>query len=200
MSRNTLFRLFEAVIPERVCDVIVEQGRQLKQQTAAVREADGSDVVKQEARKTKIAFWYANHWVNGLMEHHIRLANAEIWNYHISITQGIQFGIYGPGDNYDWHKDEFDKPFGEQAALAWRGQARKVSAVLNLTDPSEYSGGQLKFKNAYGQEMGGAEFDRRLARKGSIVVFPAYVLHTVVPVESGERCSLASWMLGEPFK
>lgn len=200
MSRNTIFRLFESAIPEPVCDFIVQEGKQLKQDTAKVRKDDGTNIVKEEARKTKIAFWYANHWVNGLMEHHIRMANAELWNYHISITQGIQFGIYGPGDNYDWHKDEFDKPFGEKATAIWQGQARKVSAVLNLTDPSEYSGGQLKFKNTFGAEIGGPEFDQRLSKKGSLIVFPAYVLHTVIPVKTGERCSLASWMLGDPFK
>lgn len=199
MSRNVSFRLFEAVIPEPVCDVIVDLGKKLQVQNAKVREADGSDVLKENTRKTQIAFWYANHWVNGLMDHHIRLANKEIWNFHLSLTQGVQFGMYGVGDNYDWHKDEFDKPFDETATPDWRGQARKLSAVLNLTDPEEYTGGELRFKNAWGQEVGGDDFQKRLERKGSLVVFPAYVLHTVMPVETGERCSLASWMLGNPF-
>ena len=200
MSRNTIFRLFESAIPESVCDIVVREGKALQAKDAAVRKSSGEDEVKEQARKTRVAFWQANHWVNGLLEQHILMANREIWNYHVSITQGVQFGIYGVGDKYDWHKDEFDKPYGDQAAPAWRGQARKVSAVLNLTDPSEYTGGQLKFKNLHGQEIGGDDFDARLKKKGSLIVFPAYVLHTVVPVESGERCSLASWMLGEPFR
>lgn len=200
MSRNTIFRLFEAAIPEDVCDIIVREGKSLKIKDAQVREADGADVIKEGARKTQVAFWQANHWVNGLLEHHIQMANRELWNYHLSITQGVQFGIYGPGGKYEWHKDEFDKPFGEKATPAWRGQARKVSAVLNLTSPDEYTGGRLKFKNLHGQEVGGPDFDARLEKKGSLIVFPAYVLHTVVPVETGERCSLASWMLGDPFR
>lgn len=199
MSRNTLFRLFEAVIPAPVCDVITAEGKALNKQTAAVREPDGNDVVS-NARKTQVGFWPAQHWANGLMEHYIRQANTELWNYHISITQGIQFGVYEPGGKYEWHKDEFDKPFDGEKAPAWKGQARKVSAVMNLTDPAEYTGGQLKFRNAHGQEIGGPEFDKRLARKGSVVVFPAYVLHCVMPVGEGERCSLASWMLGDPFR
>ena len=200
MSRNTIFRLFEAVIPEAVCDLIIAEGKQLQSKDAAVREASGTDVVKEGARKTQVAFWQANHWVNGLMEQHIRIANKELWNYHLSITQGVQFGMYGPGDKYDWHKDEFDKPFGDKAAPAWRGQARKVSAVLNLSSPDDYTGGELKFKNTHGQIIGGPEFNARLEKKGSLIVFPAYVLHTVIPVETGERCSLASWMLGDPFR
>lgn len=200
MSRNTLFRLFEAAIPEPVCDHIVAAGKQLEHRAARVRQDNGEDVVQEDARKAQLAFWPANHWVNGLLEQHIRMANRELWDYHITITQGIQFGIYGPGDTYGWHKDEFDKPFGEKATPVWRGLSRKVSAVLNLTDPAEYTGGTLKFKNAHGNIMGDENFQQRLARKGSLVVFPAYVMHTVVPVESGERCSLASWMLGKPFK
>lgn len=200
MSRNTLFRLYEAAIPEPLCDLIVAEGKQQQMQTAAVREADQRDVVKEEARKTQVAFWYASHWINGLMDHHIRLANTEIWNYHLSITQGVQFAVYGEGDNYGWHKDEFDKPFDDKKSPSWAGQARKVSAVLNLSNPDEYTGGQLKFRNGFAQEVGGEEFDQRLAKKGSLIVFPAYVMHTVTPVETGERCSATSWMLGDPFR
>jgi len=200
MSRNTVFRLFEAAIPSEVCDFIVQEGKALQANDAQVRESDGVDTVREGARRTQVAFWQANYWVNGLLEHHIRMANKELWDYHVSITQGVQFGIYGPGDMYGWHKDEFDKPFGQKATPAWRGQARKVSAVLNLTDPKDYTGGGLKFKNLHGQIVGGPDFDARLEKKGSLVVFPAYVLHTVEPVETGERCSLVSWMLGDPFR
>lgn len=199
MSRNTLFRLFEQAIPASVCDEIVAAGKLRERHVAKVRQASGEDAIREDARKTQLAFWPANHWVNGLMEHHIRMANDEVWQYHITITQGVQFGIYGPGDNYGWHKDEFDKPFSGEVSPPWKGLARKVSAVLNLTDPSEYAGGQLMFKNGHGQIVGDKEFQSRLAKKGSLVVFPAYVMHTVVAVESGERCSLASWMLGKPF-
>lgn len=199
MSRNTLFRLFEQVIPEAVCDIIINEGKALETRNAEIREMGKKGEVKEGERKTQVAFWEVNHWTTGLMEHYIRVANRELWNYHISISQGVQFGVYGPGDNYAWHKDEFDKPFADDAPPAWRGQARKVSAVLNLSDPAGYTGGQLKFKNLFGQEVGGDEFAQRIVKKGSLIVFPAYVLHTVIPVESGERCSLVNWMLGNPF-
>ena len=36
--------------------------------------------------------------------------------------------------------------------------------------------------------------------KGSIIVFPSYVLHQVKPVTAGLRYSLVVWTLGYPFR
>ena len=200
MSRNTVYKLYEQIIPASVCDIIVAEGKALQSKTAALHQEGGGEFVNEETRKTKIAFWYPDHWINSFMYHYISLANSEVWNYHISITQGVQFGMYGPGGTYDWHKDEFDLPFAEDSAEIWHGQARKLSAVINLSDPSEYTGGELLFRDTMGIEVSDTEFKQKLAKKGSLVVFPASVLHTVMPVIEGQRCSVVSWMLGDPFK
>lgn len=194
-----MYRLFEQAIPSSVCDIIVSEGKALETKVAQLREESGEDHVDEAARKTRVAFWNASYWINGLLHHHIHLANSEIWHYHISDTQGVQFGIYGSGGTYNWHKDEFDQPFGKEGGEAWCGQARKLSAVVNLTDPNDYRGGELRFKDTYGDEVNDPTFQEKLKQKGSLVVFPATIVHTVTPVESGERCSLVSWMLGKPF-
>lgn len=140
----------------------------------------------------------AAHWVSGLTMRYGRLANAEIWNYALSVSQGVQFGEYGEGGTYDWHKDEFDQPFGDEAPEIWRGQSRKISIVVNLSPPEDYDGGELMFKDTYGAAVDDPETMARIRQQGSVVVFPSYILHTVTPVTRGTRCSLVSWILGPP--
>ena len=37
-------------------------------------------------------------------------------------------------------------------------------------------------------------------KKGTIIVFPSYLVHRVKPVVKGTRYSLVVWFCGEPFK
>jgi PKHD-type hydroxylase len=116
------------------------------------------------------------------------------------VSQGVQFASYEEGGNYHWHKDEFDQPFGEESPEIWRGLARKITVIVNLTDPSEYQGGQLRMKNTYGDVVSAPEDFERMRQKGSVIVFPSYTPHAVEPVTRGTRHSLVTWVLGRPFR
>ena len=82
---------------------------------------------------------------------------------------------------------------------------RKVSATCQLTDISEYEGGELEFDTrSYSPEKRDEDkhviSPKELLSKGSIVVFPSFVWHRVKPVKKGIRYSLVLWNLGYPFK
>lgn len=78
-------------------------------------------------------------------------------------------------------------------------KVRKLSVTINLTNPKNYTGGNLKFDL-------GPHADKRYhtateARsKGSIIVFPSHYYHCVTPLSRGTRYSLVMWNLGAPFK
>lgn len=80
------------------------------------------------------------------------------------------------------------------------GKVRKISMTLNLTDPTKYEGGNLKFD--LGPHMRGNRFkvcdDSR--SQGSIIVFPSFTYHCITPVTSGTRYSLVFWCLGNPWQ
>lgn len=80
------------------------------------------------------------------------------------------------------------------------GKIRKISVTINLTDKDEYEGGNLKFD--FGNHASAPpQVECTEAReKGSIIVFPSFVPHTVTPVTKGTRKSLVMWCLGEPWK
>jgi PKHD-type hydroxylase len=76
--------------------------------------------------------------------------------------------------------------------------------TCQLTDGSEYKGGELEFDfRNYDPHMRDESYHRiqckEILPKGSIIVFPSFVWHRVKPVTSGTRYSLVVWHLGRPF-
>jgi len=110
--------------------------------------------------------------------------NAE--HYRLDLTgfgEPLQLTHYDQAENgmYGWHQD-----YGT-------GISRKLSMAMQLTDPSEYEGGNLQVMTT------GTPVNIRKQR-GLIAVFPSYVLHQVTPVTQGSRQSLVAWVSGPAFK
>ena len=110
--------------------------------------------------------------------------NAEYFSFDLSgFHESLQLCNYyeeAQGE-YKWHQD-----FGGDFC-------RKLSLVLQLSDPSEYEGGDLQIKtNAYEATM--------KKQRGLIIVFPSWTLHQVTPVVKGNRQSLVAWIAGPEFK
>jgi len=125
-------------------------------------------------------------WVFDRLAHVVSSINAKFFRFDITgFGESIQLTNYSSTDNgmYNWHVD-----FGPN------GVSRKLSLVLQLSDPSEYEGGNLEL-NPHGNNI--AIIPKR---RGLIAVFPAWTLHQVTPVTSGLRQSLVSWITGPSFK
>jgi hypothetical protein len=109
-------------------------------------------------------------------------ANEEFWNYKLDVASaGAWMQTYFPGDNYQAHMDGLI------------GQTRKLTAVAMLTDPSKYEGGDLEIYIP----------PNRFAVPntiGSIVVFPHWVIHEVMPIKSGVRQTINLGFWGPPFR
>ena len=87
------------------------------------------------------------------------------------------------GGHYDWHMDTGPDQFSR----------RKISITVQLSDPSEYEGGDLQLKINSGHQNTPKGF-------GTVVIFPSYLLHRVTPVTGGLRKSLVLWITGPAFK
>ena len=72
---------------------------------------------------------------------------------------------------------------------------RKLSISIQLTNPEEYEGGELKLYD--GDDEEGIVMDKT---QGTLIIFPSYVLHEVMPMNKGERNSLVTWITGKQFK
>ena len=82
---------------------------------------------------------------------------------------------------------------------------RKLSVTCQLTDGSEYKGGELEFDfRNYDPQMRDETKHLRKATeilpRGSVIVFPSFLWHRVKPVTKGVRYSLVLWNVGYPYK
>ena len=83
-------------------------------------------------------------------------------------------------------------------AKKWN-KVRKISMTVNLSDPKDYEGGNLKF------DLGPHVKERfkichEIRPQGSLIIFPSFTYHCVTPVTSGTRYSLVLWCLGKPWQ
>ena len=88
---------------------------------------------------------------------------------------------YEPGMNYGAHADA---PFLQLPNGPMRSD---VSATLFIGDPSTYEGGELVIHL-------GTERHSFKGEPGSMIVYPSTTLHEVVPVTSGQRLSMFTFM------
>lgn len=111
-------------------------------------------------------------------------------HFHFSLHglyENINFLKYthreGEVGGYKWHQD-----YGGGLS-----SCRKLSAVIQLSRPDEYTGCRLRlFTNM--------DFDPGHVEQGDMIVFPSWASHCVTPIESGTRKALVSWVTGEPFR
>jgi PKHD-type hydroxylase len=149
---------------------------------------DGLHIVP-EIRKSKISWidiqddtkWIFDRLALASLE-----ANVEMnWNFDlIGFGDTLQYTKYDGEDkgHYSWHAD-----IGQGVSH------RKLSIIVQLSDEDEYEGGNVELK------VGSRDIVLPKT-KGSVVVFPSFVLHRVLPVTSGIRKSLVAWISGPNFK
>ena len=96
--------------------------------------------------------------------------------------------------------DQFRKPYNKFDPNH-NGKIRKISMSLQLTDGSEYEGGDLEFcsENIPSKDR---EFTscKDARNKGTFIFFPSFLFHRVKPVTKGIRKSLVVWFIGRPYK
>ncbi len=104
-----------------------------------------------------------------------------------SFAEDFQITKYegASASHYGWHQD----------IGAGDSSVRKLSFVIQLSEPGNYEGGSLELF------MAKMERNREISRgRGDIIFFPAYEPHRVVPVRKGTRHSLVGWISGHPFR
>lgn len=144
-----------------------------------------------EKRKSNIS-WIApqeenldNSWVFRKIAKLAYAANEHMYKFDIyGMYEALQYTVYdGSEDGFYCAHVDHGKNFYK----------RKLSIVIQLSDPSEYEGGDLlTITSDSAQPM-----PKGL---GMAIIFPSWMLHEVTPVTKGTRRSLVCWISGPPFK
>ena len=175
---------FNAETCQRIIDRALEIPPQIATTYGNVADARRSNV-RWLNRSDESWTWLFNH-----VENIFRRANVA-FGFDLNYFHEIQFTEYDSANKgyYNWHEDLLWIP--EQQKV----MQRKLSFVMQLTDPSEYTGGDLQL------EIPDQSPDPiQLKNRGSTIVFPSFVKHRVTPVETGRRYSLVTWYEGPPFR
>lgn len=112
-------------------------------------------------------------------------ANDEIYDFNLIgiIDQDFpQLFKYSKNDYYNWHID-----------LNIMMPSRKISFIINLSDPADYTGGEIEFLNI-------DTATANINEQGTCLIFPSYMPYQIKPVTSGNKQILVGHVHGALFK
>ena len=123
------------------------------------------------------------------VENQLSIINLNHFGFDgVTLTEPAQFTEYPKKGFYDWHMDL--NAFGASG----ENPIRKISMTCLLSDPSEFTGGELMFSDAGGDKK---PLD---LKQGQAIFFASFLRHKVAPVKKGIRRSMVMWFGGPPFK
>ena len=130
--------------------------------------------------------WVSSPLIQELLWTYVRRANYYAFNIDVENRCEIQYTEYhsSQSGHYSWHQD-----------VHWNGQSdldRKLSVTVQLSDADSYEGGDFEFDEL--------NTNANFRAKGTVLVFPSYLRHRVLPVSYGMRQSLVSWFKGPRWR
>lgn len=183
VTKDNVFSEEELVKIESYCNT---------KQTMESNIGNGAGHLDTRVRLCDIAFIGAsseNHWLFSKLLQLTDSINSNTYRYDLTGFDYIQHTLYNKeGSHYSWHMD-MAMGSGDIQQIS-----RKLSLILVLTDPKEYTGGEFQIQYT------GAAPAKVEQKRGRIIAFPSFMMHRVTPVSEGIRKSIVFWALGPKFK
>lgn len=171
----------DALLTPDECAEIIRLADKGEQVTGTLSASGDYDAGTRRSNVTYLDADEESDWLYHKLGLAIQEVNDEAYNYDISGIESVQVATYGEGDHYEWHMD-----LGME-----ENATRKLSLTIQLTPPAEYEGGDLEFMQVQ------APIPRN---QGSVIFFPSFFFHRVLPVTRGTRKSLVAWVHGNSFR
>ena len=178
---------WEGAFTEQELNWLQQQAINSNDRAQVGSNAQGDALAK--IRRSKIS-WINNtndtRWVFERLAHVASSLNSQFYRFDLTgFGEALQLTNYDQSEHgmYGWHQD-YGGP---------RSVSRKLSMVVQLSDPAEYEGGNL-------QIMTDSTAQTVRKQRGLIAVFPSYIVHQVTPVTQGSRQSLVAWISGPAFR
>jgi len=186
VNHNHDFITWDDAFSSEELDRLVAYGDSLDLQDAVI---SGPDSKVLAIRRSKVG-WIDNNpesaWVYDRLAYVARKINGKFFNFDLyGFVEHFQYTVYTEDEasHYTWHQDM--SPDTECA--------RKLSLVLQLSDPADYDGGDL-------ETWGRTEPTKVDKKRGVIAAVPSWRMHRVTPVTRGIRKTLVLWVAGPSFK
>lgn len=179
--------------PEQ-CNQILEDGLKLPVRDATLGVSTSNLSVNKDYRRSQVRFIQKTNtdftWLFDAMWKMAIESNDMWFDFHISKMDYIQLAEYD--SNYQGeYKDHHD--------VFWINNDskyhRKLTAIVQLTDPNEYEGGNFELVNL--NEYPNAD---EIKQQGTAFFFPSFLTHRATTVTKGKRYSLACWFDGPKWR
>lgn len=183
---------FKSYFSQQDCDNIVSLAETVPEENAKVGVS--GELVDSSYRKSKIRFIQKtdqrfNFVFDAIWKMAIQ-ANDEFFSFHLSKLDYLQYTEYDSlyQGEYKKHHDVF-----------WINNDptyhRKLSCVIQLSDPQDYEGGNFEvYDTTY-------PLDSSIIKdRGTVIFIPSFTTHAVSPVTSGFRRSLVAWIDGPKWR
>lgn len=177
------WQLWNKALSKERCEEICEQCYRVGDFQQATVFNDGEYQQNSTVRQTRLT-WIEDKELKELAMNYLLQANRNAFGLDVDFLPELQFGEYNEGSFYNWHHD-----------INWENTTfsdRKLSIVIQLSDPTTYEGGDFEFLEI--------EQPEGFKDQGSILVFPSYNVHRVTEVTKGTRNSIVSWMEGPRWR
>ena len=175
-------------------DDLVSQGTKT---TQAIKKEKGNTFIR-DTHVSGLSDEEIYSWVHPYLA---EANSAAGWNFEWDWSEILQFTKYNKHQFYGWHTDASPDPYTPEVENPnYVGKIRKLSMTVNLSDPKDYKGGNLRFDFGPHAEKSRYHTCTEIRPRGSIIVFPSDRHHQVTPITSGLRYSLVMWSLGQPWK
>lgn len=176
---------YDNVITPAQCKQLIDVGIQNGFEDALIGDQENPDYYNPDVRNCQLAMLPFRQllWMEDLLSNAIAEINNYNYKFDLVGFSDLEVIKYNQGTYFKRHLDNF---MGEPE------YQRKLTFILQLTNPDEYVGGDLI---VYTHK----EEERMTRQQGSLIVFPSYTMHEVTELLSGTRYSLIGWVLGPEF-
>tara|TARA_R100000908_G_C3716229_1_gene120829 strand:- start:298 stop:927 length:630 start_codon:yes stop_codon:yes gene_type:complete len=198
-------------LPEEIVEILDKDTLKFFDENMMSSQVGGNRIWKKK-RDSKNAWIPTTHWIGGFVWHYIMRANRENFLYDLTHIDGesIQYTKYEEGQFYDWHQDGGLEEYYRPEVVSSKNEnkeesirnflnkntecVRKLSFVLQLSDPDDYEGGNLELIDESGK--------RYIAprKRGTMILFDSRTKHRVNKVTKGCRRSLVGWTVGPRWR
>ena len=177
MNLNNYYYYFEKALSPEVCENIINTYTSFKFNNAEVK---GENKNVKNIRNSEVFFLVFSELYDtiNLFIHEVSFKAG--WNFEWDWTEACQITRYTKDQFYDWHMDQLPDVYpSDYKFISQRNKIRKLSTVISLSNPDDYTGGQFQFDFRNKKNINGKEIKdvrnivnvENLKQQGNVVVF-----------------------------
>jgi len=183
------FWMWDGELSGATCDHLISMGDE-KWESGRILDTDNNSAPKHDKRvRSSDLSWIHDKKLAATVYPYMQSANEQAgWNYDIR-------GLELPAQLTRYSKGQFDSCHRDSLGDHQNSEIMPIKLSMSIILNDEFEGGGFEFVGRNQERQ--PNFDNK---RGSICVFPSFMLHEVKPIVSGIRYSLVVWFVGPAFK